>query len=118
MTFYRYENENRSTYVESPSGSERFYSTVHLSLKEYNLHKETPKGYWIGYGEMLEGKLRGRSRWVSKTSKKRFAYPTKELALESFVYRKKYQLDILKRQVADLEYVLELAKKENKTQHI
>ena len=82
-------------YETSGSGTSR----VALFREEYVPVKETPKGWWIDYwGD--KGQAR---KWVSKTGKKRFAYPTKELALESFVARKQHM-------IAKLEYTLEMTK--------
>lgn len=46
--------------------------------------KETPKGYWVHEEP--------HRRWVSKTGRKRYAYPTKELALENYIARKLSQI--------------------------
>ena len=58
---------------------------MHLSCNELQVFKETPKGWWIKtwVGSKLVNK------WVSKTGRKRYAYETKELALSSFIERKK-----------------------------
>ena len=50
----------------------------------YRVQKETDKGKWIN--------SYGTDKWVSNTSKKRYAYPTKEEALVGFVKRKEKQL--------------------------
>jgi hypothetical protein len=100
VKFYRYE-----TYVQASTDHNGEYvnSTVPfpvLVVREMNLYKETPKGYWIGFG--TPETLHGGKRWVSKTGKKRYAYPTKEEALHNFIRRKKKQIQITK-------YILELA---------
>lgn len=46
---------------------------------------------------------------VSKTSRKRFAYPTKKEALESFLIRKKAHIKHLRRSLTNIEKALELA---------
>jgi len=53
----------------------------------FPLVRETRCGYWIN--------VWGDDKWVSKTSRKRYAYPTEKLALESYIARKKSQLEIL-----------------------
>lgn len=78
-----------------------------LELEEYNLHKETPKGYWIGYGT-LDG-YHSKSFWVSKTAKKRYAYPTKDEALTNFIKRNERRVNILKRQVMTCEIAIDKA---------
>lgn len=65
---------------------------VRIYLYEFNMIQETPKGYWIGYYNKKE-------KWVSKTAKKRYAYPTKEEALASFKARKERQIEILEHQL-------------------
>lgn len=76
MEFYRYDS-----YVTNDS-------KVLVKLSTYSLVKETPKGYWIC------DKI-GFEHWVSKTSKKRYAYPSKQEALDSFIKRKEKQIKIL-----------------------
>ena len=60
---------------------------MEVQLRTFIVKKETPKGYWL-YPDNC-----GRERWVSKTSKKRYAYPTKEEAFESLGIRKQRQLE-------------------------
>ena len=74
---------------------------VHLSLSEHEVDKETACGYWIG-GEF-------NKRWVSKTSRKRWAYPTPEEALDSFRMRKQRQIEILNSQIMKSKDALEAA---------
>ena len=102
MKFYRYE-------AQSYSG--QFSSSIKVELREFNLHKETPKGYWIGYGYYASDMLRGHSRWVSKTGLKRYAYPTKEEAMTNYIKRTEKRVKILKRQLFDTEYALKIAQK-------
>jgi hypothetical protein len=66
---------------------------------QFELIKETKCGYWIG--DSL-GK-----HWVSKTSKKRFAYPTRKEAIESFIARKKQQIRYMKIKAKRAEVALE-----------
>ena len=69
---------------------------VNLCLRIYTVVRETPCGYHVqSYGE---------KRWVSKSSRKRLAYPTRDEAWISFKVRKR-------RQVAILKIKLELAQK-------
>jgi hypothetical protein len=95
MEFYRYED-----IVYADIG-------VRINERKFKLLKETPCGYWIlpdwgyNYPESEEFK-----RWVSKVSKKRFAYPTKEEALVSYMARKKRQIEILKSQLKRAEIAL------------
>lgn len=84
-TFYRYED---STY----SG---------VRMVEFNLIKETPEGYWIMDGF--------DKRWVSKTGKKRYAYPTQAEALTSYIARKSRQKELLTAQLNNTRQRLEHA---------
>lgn len=55
---------------------------------EYIAVSETKCGYWIVYKHYTAGK----KRWISKTSVKRFAYPTKKEALVNYIFRKRSQI--------------------------
>ena len=81
-----------------------------MVLKTYNLQRETPKGYWIAYGGS-PGCFIGDERWVSKTSRKRFAYPTKEEAMVNLIARTKSRIKILKSQLSTCEIALASAEK-------
>lgn len=59
-------------------------------LSTYLLVRETPKGYWLRNEHFY-----GDEFWVSKTSRKRRAYPTKEEALNGYLHRKRRQVLIL-----------------------
>jgi hypothetical protein len=96
--FYRYDLVKYGS-AENDWGLTGYH--IKVNLRELNLHKETDKGYWVGYGELKPGKLRSQSRWIAKQGKKRYAYSTKEEALESFVYRTKRRIRILQSQISD-----------------
>ena len=53
-----------------------------LHAYEFEIYKETPKGCWI----------HGGTRWVSNTSRKRYAHRTLEDALEAYRFRKEAYL--------------------------
>lgn len=111
MEFYRYEMHETSAGIDQFGDPlPKLVPNPRVMLNTYNLHKETPKGYWIGHGLHCPDNLRGNSRWVSKTGKKRFAYPTKEEALHNFILRKERQLKILKFQTWGIEIALKNAK--------
>lgn len=91
---YRYETSGSHT------------SQVGLFCDQFRAIRETPKGWWIEYwGD--KGQAR---KWVAKTGRKRFAYPTKELALESFVARKQHMIAKLEYTLGTTKTALELAK--------
>jgi hypothetical protein len=71
-----------------------------IYLEEYPIIKETEQGYWI------ETPFR---KWVSKTAKKRYAYPTPEEALNNFKIRTQSCLNHLQRQLDDAKLYLEAA---------
>lgn len=93
MKFYRY-------YQYSTQG------TIRVALSEFVMIKETPKGYWIAYKEINPSE----KKWVSKKARKRFAYPTKEQALQSFICRKNRQISILNNQLAAAAQAKRIAK--------
>lgn len=103
MKFYRYDTVQYAR-MDSEYGLSYTASNTTLTCTQLNLIKETPKGYWIGYGFNIPGNLRSEAKWVSKTSRKRYAYPTKREAIESFIARKRLQKRILKDR---LEFCLE-----------
>lgn len=103
MEFYRY--YERNNYDEG----------VKVWEKIFYLVKETPCGYWISenkdyYKKDVIHYLWDEPRWISKTSRKRYAYPTRKEAIESFKMRKKRQLEIVnyqtKRTKDALEYMI------------
>lgn len=109
MKFYRYEAR---VYAELDRDGEFVSPQIpnpKIELMEFNLHKETPKGYWIGYGHPDNG-LQSYDRWVSKTSLKRYAYPTKEEALNNYILRTEKRIKILKSHLEICEYALIKAK--------
>lgn len=79
MIFYRYDARSYSTGCDDDGYGGSTYHV--LDCHEYELVRETPKGYWI--------KVFMQEHWISKTARKRYAYPTKEEALEGFIQRKK-----------------------------
>jgi len=104
MTFYRYED---------------LHYTDGVRIQEVVLYliRETPCGYWISpnyhYKEADEGEwwmaFSERKRWVSKTTRKRYAYPTKAEAMASFKARKRRQIDILEYRLRGAQEALYMA---------
>ena len=78
-----------------------------IHLETYETIKETPCGYWVlpesavGYIGLLY-----RKKWVSKTSRKRFAYPTKAEALNSLKARRERQIVYAKSSLNHAQKVL------------
>ena len=72
-------------------------------LTAYKVKKETEKGYWI--------QNFSRKRFVLKGGNgKRFAYESKELALNGFIKRKERQIEINKVMMARAKKQMEVAK--------
>jgi hypothetical protein len=91
----------------------KFYtSKTTISLRTFNVLKETEKGYWIGHFlNFMPGiPLREQGLWVSKAAKKRYAYPTKKEALANFIKRNERRLEILKNQIAQCKEALDIAR--------
>lgn len=107
MEFYRYEIVNYAS-MSDDDHIKSDIPNIALNIQVYNLHKETPMGYWIGYGGG-EDELKGHSKWVSKTSKKRYAYPSKQEALNAFIIRTKRRSGILNYQLSSCRLGIGLA---------
>lgn len=102
--FYRYE-------IKDKTNSEIFFlANAELSLIKFALRKETPKGYWIAR-RYSDTSISSFKQWVSKTSKKRYAYPTKEEALKNFLLRTKRRVKILSHQLNISEIGISIAEK-------
>lgn len=106
--FYRYESVEYASQDINGDFVSPTFPNPKLNLITLNLFRETPKGYWIGYGD-ING-LHGYERWVSKTARKRYAYPTKEEALNNFIKRNEKRIKILSRQISVCQIVVEEAK--------
>ena len=92
MKFYRYNYLLAGGYGRDMDGElvpSVFPPSINIRLEEYFLIAETPKGYWIGFDK------NEKYKWVSKTAKKRFAYPTKKEAENNFIKRKEKHVEIL-----------------------
>jgi hypothetical protein len=114
MKFYRYETVEYAVMDSEGEYMNPTYPNPKLEVREFNLFKETPKGYWIGYGSMNYGTLRSNGKWVSKTSKKRYAYPTKEEALNNFILRTEKRIKIMEWQVRVSKIGLVLARQKQR----
>lgn len=97
---------------------ELYFTDFQLKYEEYPVIRETPKGYWIeidrkhiSHMDYEEEQTISIEKWVSKTSLKRYAYPTKEEALQNYIARKNRQINILNRQLKDAKDCLDLARK-------
>ena len=97
--FYRYEEQATGDWddeFESVIGTR-----IDIRLRKYPVAKRTPKGVWLNNY--------GTKRFVLNDSHKRFACETKELAMESFIARKRRQAGILRAQLRNVEKALSIA---------
>ena len=102
MKLYRYEDVS---YGILNDWEEVVGSYVKVEERNYEVIKETPKGYWIKLFSSFDEK-----KWVSNNAKNRFAYPTKEEALFNFKARKKRQIQILESRLKKAKEALDLLK--------
>ena len=108
MKFYRYEAVQYANIDHDGEYCRPSFPCPRIELREFNVHKETPKGYWIGYG--TPDGFMGKSRWISKISgRKRYAYPTKEEAMVNYVKRTEKHIYLLRSQLETAEIALERA---------
>ena len=108
--FYRYEARTYAVLGMDGDYESPKFPNPKIQLMTFNLHKETPKGYWIGYGFYAPDNLRANSTWVSKTARKRYAYPTKEEAMDNYIKRTEKRIKILKNLIWECEIALRKAK--------
>lgn len=101
LVYYRYDDVRRSTgYVDAWGDWVPGTSYTVVVLTTYRVVKKTPKGAWLSNG-----------KFVLDGSGKRGAHATKELALESFVARKKRHAAILESQLASVKNALVIAER-------
>lgn len=100
------ENTVSSTYYRLDHTVD-YYNRVHLAWYTFTVLRTTAKGVWISTPHM--NRL-GR-KFILNDARKRYAYPTKELALESFIARKARQISILQSQLDRAQDAYEKAKR-------
>lgn len=82
---------------------------VVVRLEVFRVIKETPQGYWVVSeycaNWLTPDELRKRrfAKWVSKTSHKRYCYPSIEEAIRSFKRRKEVQESRIRLQLEQAE---------------
>jgi hypothetical protein len=91
MKLYRYDDDHLGAHQ--------------IILSEFNVRRHTPKGVWISSGWFGE-------KWVSLSGRKRYAYPTKEAAMDSFKIRKNKQLGHLERQLQRVKVTIDMLEKD------
>lgn len=87
---YRYEG-----YVDEDYYGPIGLGNVHVRPQEFIIQRHTPRGVFIHYGL--------KPKFVLLSGHKRFAFPTKEEALKSFIERKRRQVRLLRGQMEHAE---------------
>lgn len=109
MKFYRYTAVEYATY---DSLRDEYVSPLfpdpRIECTEYELVSETPCGYWIR-------QRYGNKFWVSKTARKRYAYPTKQEALANYIARTKRYIQILSSRLDSAKVALARAERAAET---
>ena len=87
------------------------YGEDMLEVEVYIGLKKTPKGMWIIRKDWIDysDQKWSKKHFILDSSKKKYAYPTVQGAVNNFIKRKIKQLSILERQLNDTKYQLELA---------
>ena len=104
MKFYRFEVRNYASLDYDGDYAVSKWHSLTLVINEFVLIKETAQGYWISSSGFEFGK-----RWVSKTSRKRYAYPSKQEAMTNFIKRTERRIGILKYNLEGAQLALSLA---------
>lgn len=90
---------------------EHWCGNVELKLIQFQVVRETPKGYWI----LAEY---GREKWVSNFGRNRWAQPSKREALKHYIRRKTYRnhciVEEIERNDKTLKEAKELLKEHDK----
>lgn len=111
--WFRFEDVAYSSGLDEfdmPLGS----GSVGIRIQKYFVTKVTPKGVWLTScfwaNDISWSKY---DRFVRNNARKRFACPTEQEALESFVARKKAQRKIYKHRLNTVNAVLKLVSNES-----
>ena len=75
----------------------------YIEFLAYRVVRRTKKGAWIQQGHY------DKQRFVLDGATKRYAYPSKDEALESLIFRKTRHINILERELAEARVALRLA---------
>lgn len=112
MKFYRYQFVTYAPYGADEDYRPSPFDTPNVGIWEmvYRLEKETAKGYWIVNDD---SHIVVDRHWVSKESRKRFAYPSKGEAMESFKKRTTRRIAILSRSIKECKAALHAVERMN-----
>jgi hypothetical protein len=100
--WYRYEIVRYSNGVDEFDDPLPGHS-VAVEVRDFMVLRHTPKGVWIETWA-------GDKRFVLKDARKRYACPTKEEALDSFIARQRRRVSILEAQAQDSRIGMQIAK--------
>ena len=88
-------------------------------LRKYVVMKHTPCGVWVvtlwcgAYipleNDCAKSVIKRKKKFILNSSIKKFAYPTVEQAVESYVIRKKRQQEIIKHRLEETEVYVKVA---------
>lgn len=117
VLFYRY--NSRSSGGGRDEDGYTVWRETRLICEVYHVVKKTPKGVWVEEGDHLRGQddilfIGDVPHFINLSARKRLAYETKELALQSFLERKRHHARHLTRELADVAEAVRLAKVELK----
>jgi hypothetical protein len=116
--YYRYDGISYAPPADEYGDPGRGPGSQSLHLQKYKVLKHTPKGVWLQIGTYFdedawektrEQVLKEKKRFVLHSARKRFACPTEELALESFIERKKRQASIYRARAYEADGFIDLA---------
>jgi hypothetical protein len=84
---------------------------VKLCLDKEEVLRHTPKGVWLAKGFFFGAdRPSDLMRWVSNSTRKRYAYPTQKEAMVGFYHRKCRQKLIMESRLGDVKIAITLAK--------
>lgn len=98
MELYRYEAHSIRDWIDESASK---LTGVKLELIICQVRRTTLKGAWI-YDDRQH-----RERWVNVTSRRAYAYPTKELALNSFKHRNAWYIGMMERRLREAQLARE-----------
>lgn len=109
--YYRYRDQCYAPSLdewENPIGESRKV----ILLEIFRVKSHTPKGVWLQW--KIGPWTSTEKKFVLHNARKKFAHPTRNEALESFIARKTKQKKILSAQLRTVESFLNLAKDKEK----
>lgn len=101
---YRYEDVQYASY--DPFSDHSGPGELRVRLRKFPIERRTRKGAWVC------------GRFVLLSARKRYACPTQDEAMESFIARKKRQLSIHQYAVARAQTALRIAQREPLYEHL